>query len=139
MLDRRWAEGCRNAAQLWRELVALGFRGRPSTVRNWAGQQRATEPHLTKRPVLVWQLPSRRRVAHLLMADPAKLGETECAFVTRLLDAEPALAEALAVATRLHRVLRRDASESLTDVLTAAEGTSLAQLQRDAQAVQAAL
>lgn len=32
-VDRRWAEGCRNAAQLWRELVDLGFTGRPATVR----------------------------------------------------------------------------------------------------------
>ena len=35
-LDRRWTEGCRNAAQLWRELVTLGFIGRPGTVRQWA-------------------------------------------------------------------------------------------------------
>ena len=90
-LDRRWAEGCHNAAQLWRELVALGFRGRPSTVRKWAGQRRATEPHPATGPASVWQLPSRRRVAHLLMADAATLGEAERAFVTRLLDAEPAL------------------------------------------------
>lgn len=34
-LDQHWAEGCHNAAQLWRELVALGFSGRPSTVRKW--------------------------------------------------------------------------------------------------------
>jgi transposase len=142
-LDRRWAEGCHNAAQLWRELVALGFRGRPSTLRKWARQRRATEPHPTKGPASVWQLPSRRRVAHLLMADAATLGKAEHTFVTRVLDAEPNLAEALAVAKRLHRVLRRDASENLTDVLAAAEGTSLvhfaAQLQRDAEAVQAAL
>ena len=91
----------------------------------------------------MWRLPSRRRVANFLMADAATLGETERAFVTRLLDAEPYLAEALAVAKRLHRVLRRDTSESLADVLVAAERTSLAhfaaQLQRDAKAVQAAL
>ncbi|WP_158933232.1 hypothetical protein [Acidisphaera sp. S103] len=31
-LDRRWTEGCHNAAQLWRELVALGFTGRPGIV-----------------------------------------------------------------------------------------------------------
>jgi transposase len=140
-LDRRWAEGCHNAAQLWRELVALGFSGRPATVRKWAGQRRATEPHPAR--ASVWQLPSRRRVAHLLMADAATLGEAEHTFVTRVLDAEPNLAEALAVAKRLHRVLRRDASETLTDVLAAAEKTSLAhfaaQLQRDAEAVQAAL
>jgi transposase len=142
-LDRRWTQGCRNAAQLWRELVALGFRGRPSTVRKWARQRRPTEPHPAKGPASVWQLPARRRVAHLLMADAATLGETERAFITRLLDAEPALAEALAVAKRLHRVLRRDASESLADVLAAAEGTSLAHfaahLQHDVEAVQAAL
>ena len=88
-------------------------------------------------------MPSRRRVAHLLMADAATLGEAERTFVARVLEAEPALAEALAVAKRLHRVLRRDASESLADVLAAAEGTSLAHfaahLQHDAEAVQAAL
>lgn len=32
-LERRWTEGCRNAARLWRELVQLGFPGRPGTVR----------------------------------------------------------------------------------------------------------
>lgn len=77
------------------------------------------------------------------MAQAATLGETERAFVIRLLDAEPDLAKALAVAKRLHRVLRRDTSESLADVLVEAERTSLArfaaQLQRDAEAVQAAL
>jgi hypothetical protein len=31
-LKARWAEGCRNAALLWRELVALGFSGRPGVV-----------------------------------------------------------------------------------------------------------
>jgi len=43
-LDRRWAEGCRNAAQLWRELAGLGFTGRPTTVRAWAGRRHKAEP-----------------------------------------------------------------------------------------------
>ncbi len=42
-LERRWTEGCRNAALLWRELVDLGFSGRPGTVRSWAGQRRRSE------------------------------------------------------------------------------------------------
>ena len=70
-------------------------------------------------------------------------GEADRTFVTRLLDTAPELAAVLAVAKRLHRVLRRDASETLTDVLAAAEETSLvhfaAQLQLDAEVVQAAL
>src|SRR5512133_964346 len=43
-LERRWSEGCRNAALLWRELLALGFSGRPSLIRQWAGRRRKAEP-----------------------------------------------------------------------------------------------
>jgi hypothetical protein len=35
-LERRWVEGCHNAARLWRELVALGFSGSDALVRTWA-------------------------------------------------------------------------------------------------------
>ena len=41
-LAKRWAEGCRNAALLWRELTALGFSGRPGIVRKWAEGQRGS-------------------------------------------------------------------------------------------------
>jgi len=37
-LETRWQQGCRNAAQLWRELCARGFAGRPHTVRDWIGK-----------------------------------------------------------------------------------------------------
>jgi len=43
-LEQRWAEGCRNAALLWRELARLGFAGRYGTVRSWAGQRRKADP-----------------------------------------------------------------------------------------------
>ena len=45
-LGRRWSEGYRNAAQLWRELAEKGFTGRPGGVRRWATQrrQRTKEP-----------------------------------------------------------------------------------------------
>ncbi len=70
VLDRRWAEGCRNAAQLWRELVGLGFAGRPGVVRAWAGQRRQQESAAAMRrtePVTpAWQPPSSRRIAFLL-------------------------------------------------------------------------
>ena len=42
-LERRLAEGCRTASLLWRELKALGFRGRYTAVRTWVGQQRPAE------------------------------------------------------------------------------------------------
>jgi transposase len=76
VLCRRWSEGCRNAALLWRELTTLGFSGRPGIVRSWAGQQRKSEPTVAASPsehTTPSSFPSAREVARLLMIDPAGL------------------------------------------------------------------
>ena len=146
-LDRRWAEGCRNAAQLWHELVGIGFTGRPATVRAWAGRRRKDEPSTvagaTGTHAIPWQLPSGSQVARLLMADTDALPAPERAFVGRLLAEAPGLADAVTVAKRLHRLLRRESEESLDQILDAAVNTVLADfaagLRRDLAAVQAAL
>lgn len=39
-LEQRWAEGCRNAAQLWREIKEQGFRGCQTTIRQWIARLR---------------------------------------------------------------------------------------------------
>ena len=147
LLERRWAEGCRNATQLWREAAAAGYRGRPGTVRTWAVQRRAGQsraavtgaPHALRSAAP----PSGRRVGRWLMADDGGLGADERRFVARLLAEAPELAEAVAVAKRLRAVLRRSGDETLTAVLDAARGTLLgsfaAWLERDRDAVQAAL
>lgn len=147
VLERRWAEGCRNAAQLWRELVAQGFAGRPGTVRAWTTRRRGTEPAPTApRPTRMgpaWPVPSGRSVARILMADSNTLKETERQFAARMLAEAPGLAAAIAVARRLRQVLRRKGGETLAEVLAAAEKTELASyaanLCRDIDAVQAAL
>jgi transposase len=146
-LDRRWAKGCRNAARLWRELVKAGFTGRPATVRAWAGRRRKDEPQTVAGAAgtraVPWQPPSGSRVARLLMADTDTLPEAERAFVGLLLAEAPGLAEAVAVAKRLNRLLRREGEESLDQVLDAAASTLLVQfaagLRRDLGAVQAVL
>jgi len=77
------------------------------------------------------------------MADTDKVPATEQAFISVLLAQAPDLADAIAVAKRLHLLLRRKSHESLATVLAAAAGTSLAEfaacLRRDLAAVQAAL
>ena len=146
-LDRRWAEGCRNAAQLWRGLAGLGFAGRPTTVRAWAGRRRKGEPEAAAggagAPVVAKQPPSGRQVARLLMADTDALPEAEQACVARLLAEAPALANAVAVAKRLNRLLRRTSEEGLGRPLDDAAGTPLAEFasgpRRDMDAIQAAL
>jgi transposase len=145
-LDRRWAEGFRNAAQLWRELVAHGFSGRPSIVRAWAGRRRKGEPGdaapvMSSKPA--WHPPIGRRLGRMLMADAEGLSETDRLFVAQLFSEVPKLAEAITVAKRLRQVLRCESGETLQDVLAAAGDTLLAGfasgLRQDLAAVQAAL
>lgn len=146
-LERRWAEGCRNAAQLWRELRELGFGGRPTTVRVWATQRRKAGPDETRPPTtrtgLVWRPPSGRRAARLLTSGPATLPAADQAFVQRLLADVPELAATVAMAARLTNLLRRQSEETLAVVLAAADSSPLAgfaaSLRREIEAVQAAL
>jgi transposase len=146
-LEQRWAEGCRNAARLWRELVERGFRGRPTTVRAWAGRRRKAEPdpNATLRTAegVVWKPPSSHRITRLLMADPETPGPADQALLIHLRQAAPALAKAAAVAKRLSLLFRRKSNESLSDVLAAADETLLAgfadSLRKDHDAVSAAL
>ena len=143
-LERRWADGCRNAALLWRELVHLGFAGRYGTVRSWAGQRRKNDPQVAtshaSAGVLGGQPPSSRHVARMLMTDPDMLpGGPEQAFISALLAQAPGLANGIAIAKRLNLLLRRKSQESLVAVLADASSTPLAEfaasLRRDLAAV----
>ena len=119
-LQRRWSEGCRNGAQLWRELRELGFRGQPSVVRHWAGKcRRASKMAGSAEQPPIWPVPKGFRLARLLMTDRSCLSAEESLFVTRLVGDEPGLGIALDWAKRLNALLRRKAVEKLDDVLNA--------------------
>ena len=144
-LDRRWTEGCHNAAQLWRELVERGFSGRSGTVRQWAGQRRKGEPKATSIPainsVAGGSLSDRHIASQLMTGDT--LPKTEQNFVACLLKQVPELAECVAAAKQLAAVLSKKSKETLTKVLEDAGKTALGSfvvnLRSDIGAVQAAL
>ena len=140
-LERRWAEGCRNASSLWREVAELGFTGRPGVVLQWAKTRREETPPISRRQVT--SVPSGSSLARLVMADPEVLPRAERSLVLHLLEHVPPLADAITVAKRLNALLRRKASESLSAVLDAANRTPLkefaAGLRRNIGAIQAAL
>ncbi|WP_237477086.1 ISL3 family transposase [Lichenibacterium dinghuense] len=145
-LDRRWAEGCSNAALLWREVSGLGFTGAYSTVRGWARRRRAetvTASDGKARRHMAGEPPSPRQMARLLTAEADAVPEGDRAFLARLLAQAPALGQAAAIAKRLGRLLRREGDDSLYRVLADAVHTQLADfaagLGRDRAAVQAAL
>src|SRR5205085_4337051 len=87
-LERRWAEGSRNATRLWQELVGLGFKGGRSTVRAWATRRRRASPDaLDATPAATesWKQPSTARVTRLIQANPAELPGQDRALLDRLL------------------------------------------------------
>jgi transposase len=144
-LDRRWTEGCHDAAQLWRELVASGFSGRPGTVRQWAGRRRKNEPTAARSPAIRDAgsgSPSASQIASQLMAHET-LPAADQNFVACLLKQMPDLAERVAAAKRLAAVLCKKSQETLDRVLEDAGKTALgsfvANLRNDIAAVRAAL
>ena len=151
MLERRWAEGCRNGTQLWRELRDAGFKGGRRVVTEWAGRQRLAEPQRQIRPVPVaatQQSPrpavySARRVARMLAADLLSLTDPDRGYVERLLLRSPELAAARGLAQRFGAMVRSHSADALTPWLADAEDSELrgfaAGLRQDEQAVRAAL
>ncbi|GAB0106171.1 hypothetical protein JMUB6875_51540 [Nocardia sp. JMUB6875] len=87
-LQKRWAEGATNATELFDEITARGFRGRPNLVRAYLHPFRAGQPasRATVKP------PAVRRVVGWLMTDPAHLDPADGQHLDAILDASPALA-----------------------------------------------
>ncbi len=112
-LERRWAEGCRNAALLWRDLIPLGFTDRQGTVRKWAGRRRKAEPHPAA-GLAHGQPPSDREVARMLIADAETLSEAGRTFTSNLLAQVAGLADSIAVG-RWWRATRRRRRRSAAD------------------------
>ncbi len=144
-IEKRWADGCRNATLLWRELTALGFQGRYMIVKTWAAQRRGDDIKTAHKPgnSSTWALPSTSRIARLLLTGDAVANTPEATFVASLLMKVSTLADTVAVAKRLALLLRHKSEELLTDILDAAGSTMLrpfiTELRKDIGAVQAAL
>src|SRR3954462_13266062 len=128
-LERRWAEGSRNATRLWQELVGLGLEGGRSTVRAWATRRRRAAPDaLDPTPAAAtdgWKPPSTARVTRLIQADPSELPGPDRAFLDRLLVEAPALAEVRGLARDFAALVRKKGTGTLDEWLAAATGTPL--------------
>jgi transposase len=151
-LARRWTEGCRNGARLWRELRTQGYRGGLRSVARWAQRQRRQEPTSAAneaRCAAAWSAPSSRRCARLLNTAPEQLNATKRAFLDHLAALEPDLVGAGDLANSFAALLRdgcKDADVAGTALDRWIDGArgglldSLARgLQRDRAAVIAAL
>ena len=139
-LDRRWNEGCHNAAQLWREIQGQGFRGQLRTVQRWVCDRRGAGAAPSAK---AWPTPSRHRAAWLVVADPDKVNATEQRFIDALIARSPVLEVVISLARTFSTMVRRQQAELLDGWLDAAKSSALAGfadgIRRDLAAVRSAL
>jgi transposase len=128
-LLRRWNEGCRNAKQLWRELVAHGYSQSRSTVARFIGLLRIETGQRKKyKSVSQAQLYEEQRVqeetvrplttrqaARLLLTVEAQRTSSEQTRLAHLLAADPEIARAYEHAQGFCRLVRERGGVAFDD------------------------
>jgi transposase len=153
-LRRRWAEGCRNATQLWREVKAQGYRGGVARVRRvvqpWrdgSGLGRWKKDAIAgAEPPKRVAAPSPRRGKWVLIRDDEDLDDDEREFRDELLAASPTIARAAELTRMFNEMIRTRDSSQLAPWIAAANGSGVAPiasfaagLEPDRASVEAAL
>ncbi len=140
LLERQWAAGCRNGAQLWRRLRAAGFGGSLRVVGEWATRQRRAE---TAKPFGSGKCPPACRIAQFMTSARYHLSKADAVLVARIEVALPALAIARQLTDRFTDMVRNGTANGLAAWLDEAERSEVAAFARglrtDAAAVMAAL
>jgi transposase len=136
-LMHRWGEGCHNASQLTREIRAMGYAHSGRAVAHFILTLRQQAPP-GRSPGEVPAY-SARHLAFLLIADPGTLTADEGAYLAALEQAEPALAEARALAYDFAQLLRRREGERLDRWLERAGASGSAEVRGFATGLRADL
>src|SRR5690606_32806063 len=118
----RWAEGCRNAAQLYREIVERGYPGSRTIVKDFvATLRRGTPAELIVRRVRL----GPRRLRRWFTCPPEKLDENERRFLDMVLEASPSAREAYSLLQEFRRILTERRADALRTWLDQAARSSL--------------
>lgn len=90
-IHQRFAAGCDNAQQLWREVAAQGYAGKPAMVVRYVQRLRVrvgalsdAEKQKQLRSKASFVTPSAKRAARWLLTEEAKLSDEERSFVREL-------------------------------------------------------
>ncbi len=139
-LEREWASGRRNGAELWRWLRAGGFQGRLRVVGECATRQRRAEQAVSSGTA---KSTPARRIARLLTMGRGHLCRSDAIQVARIEAALPALATARRLTERFTDMVRNAREDALEIWLDEAKESLLGAfargLRRDQAAVAAAL
>jgi transposase len=147
-LFQRWAQGCHNIAQLFRELEARGYRGSYASVHDnlvrrlqFGGRKTPADASAKTPP-----LPTPRQAAFLFLGRPEKLRVQEQETLTKLRQLHPEVDLAYDLVQQFAQMLRSRTGELLDPWLAQVQGSNLPELQsfaagveKDKEAVRAGL
>jgi transposase len=143
-LEQRWAEGCHNAAQLWREIKEQGFRGCQTTIRQWIARLRGpARPGGQSNDSLRRQVPpSPRQTTWLLLYPDRPRSPEQQSYCELLVRHSPDLARVVDLSQRFLEFCHHRSQERLESWLVSAKQTGLQSfavgIERDQSAVEAA-
>jgi transposase len=152
-LKKRWAEGCHNGGQLYKEIQELGYEGSRSLLgrrvarmrKQDSSSPRTRKPSQKSKPKTCrpW---SARYAVWLLIGDPAELSADKKAALERMLAVSPELQKAYCFGQVFLRIVRQRLSKALDPWMAAVIEYDIPELRdfarslgRDKEAVLAAL
>lgn len=151
-LEKRWAEGERNAAGLWRELKEKGFRGSDSLVRHFLKSWREDVPDEAKKKYsknksgISRVPPSPRQTGWLLFRPDLCKKEWQAEYAEELCRSSDEIQTAKDLTDRFYRLLKSSQCESLKEWLSQARKSGIAEfvsfakgLKQDLAAVESAI
>jgi transposase len=140
-LRRRWNAGCRNAQQLWRELVAQGHRPSRRTVERYVGQRRretgtrVTFRQATPAPLYAEDQDESRpapltalRAARLFLSKPEDQRPTDRALLAHLLRLDPIMTPTDRQVQAFCRIIRDRRGHDFAAWVTAVQQTGVKEL-----------
>lgn len=140
VLDDAWTGGCRNGAELWRQLQACGVGGSLRVVTEWATRRRRAEQVNHQG---MQKIPSARMIAHLMTTGRHHLGKAATMTVAAIEAGVPDLNAARKLIMRFHHMVRTKAAASLDAWIAAVQESLLHPFARgilkDREAVLAAI
>lgn len=137
-LEERVRDGCTNAKQSWREIVAQGYRGSSSQVSKWmTWRRRQGAEGPSESPVSVHTsghtvLPSRQTLCRILFTDAGSL-DTHDSILLQLAMQNPSIAAVLATVCGLRTMITAKEAAGFDDWMSSCLASGVPAIQRFAK------
>lgn len=130
-LVARWAEGCRNGTQLYRELVAHGFRGSRTLVAAFVARLRRAAQEDTPLPTTRESVPlTPHAAAYLLVRRPERRSAAEHAALAQLRTSHAEIGTVMVLTERFAGIVRERRGAELGAWLADAQSSGIRELRQ---------